>query len=146
MVVLVNLGSASAAEIVTGCLQDLHRGIILGEKTFGKGSVQSIFPLDDGSALKLTTAKYYTPSHKVIHQHGITPDVEVPMTEEQEAAVLRKRAPGGLESLSQTNRVNIESLHDIQLERAEDLLKGIMLYSALNDEANPQKPEKVAVK
>jgi carboxyl-terminal processing protease len=75
IVVLVNLGSASAAEIVTGCLQDLHRAVILGEKTFGKGSVQSIFPLDDGSALKLTVAKYYTPSHKVIHQHGITPDI-----------------------------------------------------------------------
>jgi carboxyl-terminal processing protease len=146
MVVLVNLGSASAAEIVTGCLQDLHRAIILGEKTFGKGSVQSIFPLDDGSALKLTTAKYYTPSHKAIHQHGIAPDVEVPMTEEQEAAVLLKRAPGGFESLSQTNRVSIESLHDVQLERAEDLLKGIMLYNTLNDEAKPEKPEKVAVK
>ena len=146
MVVLVNLGSASAAEIVTGCLQDLHRGIILGEKTFGKGSVQSIFPLDDGSALKLTTAKYYTPSHKVIHQHGITPDVEVPMTEEQEAAVVRKRAPGGLESLDETNRVRIESLHNVQLERAEDLLKGIMLYSALNDGARHQKPDKVAAK
>ena len=146
MVVLVNLGSASAAEIVTGCLQDLHRAIILGEKTFGKGSVQSIFPLDDGSALKLTTAKYYTPSHKVIHQHGITPDVEVPMTEEQEAAVLLKRAPGGFESLSQTNRVIIENLHDVQLERAEDLLKGIMLYNTFNDEARPQKPEKMAAK
>jgi carboxyl-terminal processing protease len=146
MVVLVNLGSASAAEIVTGCLQDLHRGIILGEKTFGKGSVQSIFPLDDGSALKLTTAKYYTPSHKVIHQHGITPDVKVPMTEEQEAAVLLKRAPGGFESLSETNRVSIESLHDVQLERAEDLLKGIMLYNTLNGEPKAQKPEKMAVK
>ena len=108
--------------------------------------MQSIFPFDDGSALKLTTAKYYTPSHKVIHQHGITPDVEVPMSEEQEAAVLLKRAPGGLETLSQTNRVRIESLHDVQFERAEDLLKGIMLYSALNDEARPQKPEKVAAK
>ncbi len=146
MVVLVNLGSASAAEIVTGCLQDLHRAIILGEKTFGKGSVQSIFPLDDGSALKLTTAKYYTPSHKVIHQHGITPDVEVPMSEEQEAAVLLKRAPGGFESLSETNRVSIESLHDVQLERAEDLLKGIMLYNTLNDEPKVQKPDKMAVK
>ena len=72
IVVLVNLGSASAAEIVTGCLQDLHRAVILGEKTFGKGSVQSIFPLDDGAALKLTMAKYYTPSHKVIHEHGIS--------------------------------------------------------------------------
>jgi len=146
MVVLVNLGSASAAEIVTGCLQDLHRAIILGEKTFGKGSVQSIFPLDDGSALKLTTAKYYTPSHKVIHQHGITPDIEVPMSEEQEAALVLKRTLGGLESLSQTNRVNIENLHDVQLERAENLLKGIMLYSALDDEARPETPDKMAAK
>ena len=144
MVVLVNLGSASAAEIVTGCLQDLHRAVILGEKTFGKGSVQSIFPLDDGSALKLTTAKYYTPSHKVIHQHGITPDIEVPMTEEQEAAVLLKRAPGGLESLSETNRISIENVHDIQLERARDLLKGIMLYKARR--GRRQKPEKMAAK
>jgi carboxyl-terminal processing protease len=129
MVVLVNLGSASAAEIVTGCLQDLHRAIILGDKTFGKGSVQSIFPLDDGSALKLTTAKYYTPSHKVIHQHGIMPDIEVPMTEEQEAALVLKRTLGGLASLSETNRASIENVHDIQFERARDLLKGIMLYS-----------------
>ena len=135
MVVLVNLGSASAAEIVTGCLQDLHRAVILGEKTFGKGSVQSIFPLDDGSALKLTTAKYYTPSHKVIHQHGITPDIEVPMTEEQEAALVLKRTLGGLESLNATNRVSVENVHDIQLERARDLLKGIMLYSGRAAEA-----------
>ena len=99
IVVLVNLGSASAAEIVTGCLQDLHRAVVLGEKTFGKGSVQTIFPLDDGSALKLTVAKYYTPSHKVIHQHGITPDILVPLTDAEEAAVLVKRTPGGLESL-----------------------------------------------
>ena len=143
IVVLVNLGSASAAEIVTGCLQDLHRAIILGEKTFGKGSVQSIFPLDDGSALKLTTAKYYTPSHKVIHQHGILPDVVVTMTAEQEGALVLKRAPGGPESLSETNRLYIAGVHDVQLERARDLLKGILLYQALNERA---KPEKMATK
>jgi carboxyl-terminal processing protease len=140
MVVLVNLGSASASEIVTGCLQDLHRAVILGEKTFGKGSVQSIFPLDDGSALKLTTAKYYTPSHRVIHEHGITPDVIVPMTDEEEAALIFKRSLGGLYSLTPADRARVEKIQDVQLERAEDLLKGILLYSKLSH------PEKVAAK
>ena len=140
MVVLVNLGSASAAEIVTGCLQDLHRAFILGEKTFGKGSVQSIFPLDDGSALKLTVAKYYTPSHKVIHEHGITPDSLVPMSDEEAADLLIKRSPGGMESLDEKDRERVANSRDVQLDRAEDLLKGILLYSELS------RPAKVAAK
>jgi len=131
IVVLVDLGSASASEIVTGCLQDLHRAVILGEKTFGKGSVQSIFPLDNVGALKLTVAKYYTPSHRVIHEHGIEPDIVVPMSEQEEAALLLARLPGGLESLDATNRVRIAQIQDVQLERAEDLLKGILLYGQL---------------
>jgi carboxyl-terminal processing protease len=140
IVVLANLGSASAAEIVTGCLQDLHRAYVLGDKTFGKGSVQNIFPLDDGSALKLTVAKYYTPSHKVIHEHGITPDSLVPMNDEDQASLLVKRAPGGLESLDDKDRAVVEKSHDVQLDRAEDLLKGVLLYEMLNV------PEKVAAK
>ena len=143
VVVLANLGSASAAEIVTGCLQDLHRAVVLGEKTFGKGSVQTIFPLDDGSALKLTVAKYYTPSHKVIHQHGITPDIFVPLTDAEEAAVLIKRAPGGVESLPEKDRASVLALRDEQLERAEDLLKGLLIYDQLT--ATPR-PEKMAAK
>jgi carboxyl-terminal processing protease len=143
IVVLANLGSASAAEIVTGCLQDLHRAVVLGEKTFGKGSVQTIFPLDDGSALKLTVAKYYTPSHKVIHEHGITPDIFVPLTDDEEAAVLIKRAPGGLESLPEKDRAGVAAMHDEQLDRADDLLKGLLLYDKLT--AAPR-PEKVAAK
>jgi carboxyl-terminal processing protease len=140
IVVLVNFNSASAAEIVTGCLKDLHRAIILGERTFGKGSVQSIFPLDNGWALKLTTAKYYTPSHKVINQRGITPDIFVPMSDAQEAALFLKREPGGLESLAATNRAFVENIQDTQLARAEDLLKGILLYDGWS------KPEKMAAK
>jgi len=132
IVILVNLGSASAAEIVTGCLKDLHRAVILGEKTFGKGSVQSIFPLDDGSALKLTIAKYYTPAHQVIHEHGITPDIYVPMSDEEQAAIIIQRSPGELEGLDHVSRLRVEKVQDVQLERAEDLLKGMLLYSELS--------------
>jgi carboxyl-terminal processing protease len=75
MIILVNGGSASASEIVAGALQDLGRAVILGTPTFGKGSVQTIMPLSDGSALRLTTARYYTPSGKIIQENGIIPDI-----------------------------------------------------------------------
>ncbi|HUB86636.1 MAG TPA: S41 family peptidase [Verrucomicrobiae bacterium] len=140
IVVLVNVGTASAAEIVTGCLQDLHRAVVLGQRTFGKGLVQSIFPFNDGTALKLTTAKYYTPNRQVIEEHGITPDIYVPISDETEAALLVKRSPGGLESLPPRERAVVETVQDIQLERAEDLLKSILLYSQINQ------PEKMAAK
>ena len=135
VVILVNLGTASAAEIVSGCLQDLHRGYVLGEKTFGKGSVQTVFPLDDGSALKLTIAKYYTPSHKVIHQHGITPDSLVPLTDNEEAMLILKRSPGGAYSLPERERILVENYHDEQLARAQDLLQALQAYETLNASA-----------
>jgi carboxyl-terminal processing protease len=78
IVVLIDSGSASAAEIVAGALQDQHRGLVMGERSFGKGSVQTLLQLDDTTALRLTTARYYTPSGRSVQEGGIEPDIQVP--------------------------------------------------------------------
>lgn len=84
MVVLINEGSASASEIVAGAVLDYDRGELIGKKTFGKGTVQTVIPLDDGSALRLTTARYYTPDGNFIHDQGIEPDIMVEFDQESE--------------------------------------------------------------
>ena len=122
MVVLVNSGSASAAEIVSGALQDHKRAVLVGEKTFGKGSVQSILPLEDGAAIKLTTAKYYTPSERVIHGNGIEPDVKVVMNPEDLFKIRMKQAKKTDESLP-----GEPEIRDIQLDYAIGTLKGMMI-------------------
>lgn len=129
VVILVNSGSASASEIVAGCLQDLKRADLVGEKTYGKGSVQSILPLRNGAALRLTTAKYYTPSHRVIHGKGIMPDHVVKL----EASILRdlklQRSPDGLKSLPKEDRERVAKAKDTQLEKALELLKAKLTVS-----------------
>ena len=125
--IVVNGGSASASEIVSGALQDMKRAVLVGETTFGKGSVQSILKLPDGSALRLTTAKYYTPSHKVIHEHGVVPDIVVPVSEENERKLMEQRARANLPPEEGAEKV--QPVADEQLDRAIDVLKGVKLFA-----------------
>ena len=102
MVVLVNEGSASGSEIVAGALQDYKRAIIVGMKSFGKGSVQTVIPLNDGSALRLTTSKYFTPLGKVIHGNGVIPDIVV-----------------------EAGKIEIANKEELKTEKAEDVFEEI---------------------
>jgi carboxyl-terminal processing protease len=126
MVLLVNSGSASGSEIMAGALKDLNRAILVGETTFGKGSVQSVIQLPDGSALRLTTAKYYTPSRQVIHEKGITPNIKASLTADQERALLLRHRDG---LLSSDEQKFVNDQKDPQLDRAVDALKGAMIYN-----------------
>ena len=137
MVVLINEGSASASEIVAGAIQDHHRGIVMGTKSHGKASVQTIFPLKDGSALRLTTSKYFTPSGRSIHGQGILPDVDVPFERPRDEA--KGKADGKGEALFDRLESGASPApaeggeakpRDNQLDRAIDLLKGIKVYQS----------------
>jgi len=126
MVLLVNEGSASGAEIVAGALKDLRRAVLVGETTFGKGSVQNVLQLPDGSAVRFTTAKYYTPSRQVIQGNGVMPNIRVGMTAEQERALYGLRNAGNVKPDDETNIIKTK---DPQMLRAIDALKGVMIYA-----------------
>ena len=123
LAVIINAGSASAAEVVTGALKDTKRAVVVGERSFGKGSVQSVFKLKNGEGLRLTTARYYTPGGESIHGKGITPHVEVVMSPEEDNK-LRVRTDitdrGQFEQ-----RFGFAPVEDRQLQAAIDVLKGI---------------------
>jgi carboxyl-terminal processing protease len=153
LVVLINGGTASAAEIVSGALKDNHRAVLMGTRSFGKGSVQSVIPLSDGTAFKLTTALYYTPSGTSIQATGIKPDIkvveEIPENPDQEKLAPdgfgvfekdlkghlqngnakkkpeKKAAPAAAQPDGASAQMQKRLKLDVQLQRALDLLEGL---------------------
>ena len=145
LVILINNGSASASEIVAGALKDHGRAIILGTRSFGKGSVQSIIPISNSGAIRLTTSRYYTPSGISIQAKGIEPDivVEAGITKKkkEKSSVREENLRGALDKKEKDNSNSDNSegltkieklLEDNQISRAYDLIRGIKLYGKKN--------------
>ncbi len=146
MIVLINDGSASASEIVAGALQDHRRAIIMGTRSFGKGSVQTILPMPGNVALRLTTARYYTPSGKSIQEVGIVPDIIVPQARVESIEGDTRRSEASLngalrnedahtndtekDANSRRDQAEQLAIDDYQLSRALDMIRGISLFGS----------------
>jgi len=130
VVILVNENSASAAEIVAGAMKDTGRAVIVGERSFGKGSVQSIFDLDNGEGIRLTTARYYTPGGETIHERGVSPQVEVVLTpdEDDNIACQLSRPELADDPAAFKERFDTAPVPDRQLQAAVNVLQGIAAF------------------
>jgi carboxyl-terminal processing protease len=125
--ILVNGGTASAAEVVSGAMKDTRRAVIVGERTFGKGSVQSVLALRNGEGMRLTTARYYTPSGITIHEKGITPHVELEISADDESKLRLQQSRIDLTGPGEfRERFGFDRIEDLQLNAAEEVLIGVL--------------------
>jgi carboxyl-terminal processing protease len=129
-VVLINSGSASAAEIVAGALKDTNKAVIVGERSFGKGSVQSIFKLNNGEGMRLTTARYFTPSGVTLHEKGVEPNVEIVMSPDEDQNLRLQRTRRDVTDPTEfKDRFGIEPVEDRQLQAGLDILRSLQLLA-----------------
>ncbi len=141
LAILTNYSSASGSEVVAGALQDLKRAIIVGETSFGKGSVQSVRPIGAGSAIRMTTAKYYTPSKRTIHENGVVPNIVASITPDEERQLMDWWSRGGLPA--EERRQLEETFEDRQLTRAVDAMKGALIYTGASKQAEEKVTEEI---